>query len=124
MKLLHIAKLGHIPSRIPNIDLGTSLELVAVLDMCLIPGIEQLTEMIVGRFLSHSTAVQIYSTCIEAGDVKHFHTLRYETVRYMLTTNIAHQETEKMFHSLLNYSYKEHVIADITDIFQDRLNNG
>jgi hypothetical protein len=122
--LLHIVKLGYVPSYIPNIDLGTSLELVAVLDRFLIPGSEQLTEMIVGRFLSHSTAVKIYSRCMEAGDVSHFHTLRHETVRYMLTSKVAHRKTEKMFHGLLRSSYKKQVLADITDVLQDRLNNG
>jgi len=123
INLLHIVKLGYVPSYIPNIDLGTSLELVAVLDRFLIPGSEQLTEMIVTKFLSHSTAVKIYSRCMEAGDISHFHTLRYDTVRYMLTSDVAHRKTEKMFHGLLRSPYKKQVLADITDILQDRLNN-
>jgi hypothetical protein len=121
--LLRIMKLGHVPSYIPDIDLGTSLELVAVLDRFLIPGSEQLTEMIVTRFLSHSTAVKICGRCMEAGGVSHFHTLRHDTVRYMLASNVAHRKTEKMFQDLLRSQCKKQVLTDITDILQARLNN-
>jgi hypothetical protein len=41
----------------------------------------------------------------------------------MLTSNVAHRKTEKMFQGLLRSPYKKQVLADITDIFQDRLNN-
>lgn len=123
INLLHIVKLGYVPSYIPNIDLGTSLELISVLDRFLVPGSEQLAEMIVAKFLSHSTAVKIYSSCMEAGDVSHFHSLRYDTVRYVLTSNVEHRKTEKMFQGLLHSPYKKQVLADITDILHDRLNN-
>ena len=123
INLLRIVKLGYVPSNIPNIDLGTSLELVAVLDRFLIPGSEQLTEMIVTKFLSHSTAVKIYSSCMEAGDISYFRTLRCDTVRYMLTSFVAPRKIEKMFQGLLSSPYKKQVLADIMDILQDSLNN-
>lgn len=123
INLLRIMKLGHVPSYIPGIDLGTSLELVAVLDRFLVPGCEQLTHMIVTRFLSHSTAVKIYFGCMEAGDVSHFHTLRLNTVRYVLTSSVTHRKTENMFQGLLCSPYRKQVLADITDILQDRLNS-
>ena len=123
INLLRIVKLGYVPSNIPHIDLGTSLELVAVLDRFLIPGSEQLTEMIVAKFLSHSTAVKIYSSCMEAGDISYFRTLRCDTVRYMLTSFVAPRKIEKMFQGLLSSPYKKQVLADIMDILQDSLNN-
>ena len=123
INLLRIVKLGYVPSYIPHIDLGTSLELVAVLDRFLIPGSEQLTEMIVTKFLSHSTAVKIYSSCMEAGDISYFRTLRCDTVRYMLTSFVAPRKIEKMFQGLLSSPYKKQVLADIMDILQDSLNN-
>jgi hypothetical protein len=100
INLPHIMKLGQVPSCIPDIDLGTSLELAA-LGRFLIPGSEQLTDMIVTRFLSHSTAVKIYGRRMEAGDVSHFHTLHHDTVRHVLTSNVAHRKTEMMFQDLL-----------------------
>jgi hypothetical protein len=123
ISLLRILKLGGVPSCVPDIDLTTSLELVAVLDRFLIPGSEQLTEMIVSKFLSHSTAVDIYIRCMEAGNVSHFHTLRYDTVRFMLTSNAAPSKTEKIFQDLLQCPYRKQVLTDITDILQERLNH-
>jgi hypothetical protein len=123
INLLHIVKLGHVPSHIPNIDLETSLELIAVLDRFFIPGSEQLTEMIVTKFLSHNTTVKIYSSCMEAGDISYFHILRCDTVRYMLTSNIELRKTEKMFQCLLCSPYKADFSTDIMDILQDRFNN-
>jgi hypothetical protein len=122
ISLLHILKLGGVLSCVPDIDLTTSLELVAVLDRFLVPGSEQLTEMIVSKFLSHSTAVDIYIRCMEVGDVSHFHTLRYDTVRFILTSNIAPSKTEKIFQDLMQCPYRKQVLTDITDILQGMLN--
>jgi hypothetical protein len=116
-------KSGYVPSHIPGIDLSNSLELIAVLDRFLITGSEQVTEMIVRKFLSHSTAVDIYVRCVEAGSVSHFLTLRYDTVRYMLTSNAEPSKTEKLFEDFLQCPYKKQVLTDITDIFQERLNH-
>jgi hypothetical protein len=113
-----------VPSHIPGIDLSKSLELIAVLDRFLVAGSEQLIETIVRRFLSHSTAVDIYIKCVEAGIVPHFRTLRYDTVRYMLTSNSEpNKKTEKLFEDFLQCPYKNQVLTDITDIFQERLNH-
>ncbi|XP_021941760.1 armadillo repeat-containing protein 5 [Zootermopsis nevadensis] len=121
--LLRILKLGGVPSGVPDIDLTTSLELVAVLDRFLIPGSERLTDMIVGKFMSHRTAVDIYIRCMEAGDVSHFHSLRYDTVRFVLTSDAAPSKTEKIFEDLLQCPYRKQVLTDITDILQERLNH-
>jgi hypothetical protein len=115
---------GCVPSHIPGIDLSKALELIAVLDRFLVEGSEQLIEMIVRRFLSHNTAVDIYIRCIEAGDVSHFCTLRYDAVRYMLTSKSEpNKKTEKLFEDFLQCPYKKQVLTDITDIFQERLNH-
>lgn len=121
--LLRTLKLGCVPSCVLDIDLSTSLELVAVLDRFLIPGSEQITEMIVGKFLSHSTAADIYIRCMEVGDVSHFHTLRYDTVRFVLTSDASPSKTGKVFRDLLQCPYRKQVLTDITDILQERLNH-
>jgi len=123
INLFRIMKLGYVPSCIADIDLNTSLDLVAVLDRFLISGSEQLTEMIVGKFLSYRTAVDIYTRCMEAGDVSHFHTLRYDTVRFILTSNAARDKTEKILQDLLQSPYRKQILTDITDILQERLNH-
>lgn len=117
-------KSGYVPSYIPGIDLSKSLELIAVLDRFLVTGSEQVIEMIVCEFLSHSTAVDIYVRCVEAGSVSHFHKLRYDTVRYVLTSNSEPtKKTEKLFEDFLRCPYKKQLLTDITDIFQERLNH-
>ena len=60
---------------------------------------------------------------MEAGDVSHFHTLRYDAVRFVLTSNVAHRKTEEMFQGLLRSSYEKQVLADITYILQGKLNH-
>jgi hypothetical protein len=116
-------KSGYVPSHIPGIDLNTSLELITVLDKFLVTGSEQVVEMIVCEFLSDSTAVEIYVRCMEIGDVSRFRTLRYATVRYMLTSNSEpNKKTEKLFEDFLRCPYKKQLLTDITDIFQERLN--
>jgi hypothetical protein len=117
-------KSGYVPSQFPGIDLSKSLELMTVLDRFFVTGSEQVVEMIVREFLSHSTAVDIYVTCLEGGDVPHFHTLRYDTVRYMLTSSSdLNKKTDKLLEDFLRYPYKEELLTDITDIFQERLNH-
>lgn len=117
-------KSTYVLSHMPGIDLSKSLDLIAVLDRFLVTGSEQVIEMIVREFLSHSTAVDIYVRCVEAGSVSHFHTLRYDTVRYMLTSNSEpNKNTEKLFEDFLQCAYKKELLRDITNIFEERLNH-
>jgi hypothetical protein len=110
-------------SHIPGIDLSKSLQLISVLDRLLVAGGEDLIDMIVQDFLSHNTAVDIYIRCMETDSVPHFHTLRYATVRYMLTSySESSKKTEKLIEDFLHCPYKKQVLTDITDIFQERLN--
>ncbi|XP_069694987.1 armadillo repeat-containing protein 5 [Periplaneta americana] len=123
INLLRVMKLGHVPLSFPDIDLSTSLELAAVLDRFLMPGSEQVTDMIVNRFLSTSTATEIYNRCVEAGDVSHFHNLRYNTVRFLLTSNACSGRIDEMFKEFLQSSHKKQLLTDITDILQERLSH-
>jgi hypothetical protein len=117
-------KSGYVPSHIPGIDVSKSLELIAMLDRFLVTGSEQVVEMIVHKFLSDSTVLDIYNRCVEAGSLSHFHTLRFDTVRYILTSNSEpNKKTEKLFEDFLRCPYKKQVLTDITDIFQERLNH-
>jgi hypothetical protein len=117
-------KSGCVPSHFPGMDLKKALELVTVLDRFMVAGCEQLIEMIVHRFLSHNTAVDIYIWCMEAGSVSHFRTLRSMAVRYLLTSHTEpNRKTDKLFEDFLQCPYKKQVLTDITDIFQERLNH-
>ena len=120
VNVFRILKHGGVPEVLPGITLSLSLDLVAMLDRFLIPGSQDVNQMIIRRFLTVGTALDIYVRCIEAGDIRHFHELRRQTVKFIIMSGDK-TDNVKLYKDILQNPYKLEVLTDMIDELEGRL---
>ncbi|XP_067005587.2 armadillo repeat-containing protein 5 [Anabrus simplex] len=119
--LLYIMRLGRVPHCLPGLNLSTAMELLVTLDKFLVPGCDQLAELIIRQFLKPKTVSCMYQHMSEMGNLIYCNYIRTRTVEFILAAEITSKDRLNIFNELTETVYPHQALEDVFHLLQEKL---